>query len=121
MLNRIILVGVLAMASIGFGASRPTSVPVYSYKVVNTYPHDPNAFTQGLVYRDGVLYESTGLRGRQRHLLSLLVAVKLGHGLELLAQQLFKTCFPTGDMFIERLQSISRATPYLQHHPFDAL
>jgi glutamine cyclotransferase len=40
------------------------SVPVYSYQVVNSYPHDPDAFTQGLVFTDGVLYESTGLRGR---------------------------------------------------------
>ena len=32
----------------------------YTYKIVNTYPHDRNAFTQGLVYEDGVLYEGTG-------------------------------------------------------------
>jgi glutamine cyclotransferase len=32
--------------------------------VVETYPHDPQAWTQGLVYREGVLYEGTGLRGR---------------------------------------------------------
>ncbi|MCL6511898.1 MAG: glutaminyl-peptide cyclotransferase [Anaerolineae bacterium] len=36
----------------------------YTYAVVNVYPHDPGAFTQGLVYADGVLYESTGLNGR---------------------------------------------------------
>jgi glutamine cyclotransferase len=35
----------------------------YSYKVIRTYPHDPQAFTQGLVYEDGVLYEGTGLYG----------------------------------------------------------
>ena len=35
-------------------------VPVSSYEVVKTYPHDPKAFSQGLVYRDGFLYESTG-------------------------------------------------------------
>ena len=35
----------------------------YTYKIVNTYPHDPNAFTQGLVYEDGYLYEGTGLQG----------------------------------------------------------
>lgn len=40
------------------------TVPVYTYKVVNTYPHDPNAFTQGLVFEGVVLYEGTGLRGR---------------------------------------------------------
>lgn len=38
-------------------------MPVYSYDVVNTYPHDPKAFTQGLVFEDGVLYESTGQEG----------------------------------------------------------
>jgi glutamine cyclotransferase len=36
----------------------------YSYEVVNTYPHDTGAFTQGLVYLDGKLIESTGLNGR---------------------------------------------------------
>lgn len=40
------------------------SKPVhYTYSIVNTYPHDENAFTQGLVYADGWLYESTGLYG----------------------------------------------------------
>jgi glutaminyl-peptide cyclotransferase len=37
------------------------AVPVYTYEVVHTYPHDPHAFTEGLLYLDGVLYESTGL------------------------------------------------------------
>jgi glutamine cyclotransferase len=35
----------------------------HSYVVVNRYPHDPNAFTQGLVFREGYLYEGTGLYG----------------------------------------------------------
>ncbi len=34
------------------------------YRVVHTYPHDPQAYTQGLLYEDGFLYESTGLNGR---------------------------------------------------------
>lgn len=34
-----------------------------TYRVVHSYPHDPHAFTQGLVYADGHLYESTGLQG----------------------------------------------------------
>ncbi len=38
--------------------------PVYSYRVVNTWPHDRAAFTQGLVYLNGILLESTGLNGR---------------------------------------------------------
>jgi glutamine cyclotransferase len=35
-----------------------------TYRVINAYPHDPNAYTQGLVIVDGRLYESTGLNGR---------------------------------------------------------
>ena len=35
----------------------------YSYKVIRSHPHDPKAFTQGLIYLDGYLYESTGLNG----------------------------------------------------------
>ena len=38
--------------------------PVYGYRVLAVYPHDPEAFTQGLVYQDGGFYESTGLWGR---------------------------------------------------------
>lgn len=36
----------------------------YGYTVVKTYPHDTGAFTEGLFWRDGFLYESTGLEGR---------------------------------------------------------
>jgi glutaminyl-peptide cyclotransferase len=34
--------------------------PVYTYEIIKTYPHDPKAFTEGLFYKDGFLYESTG-------------------------------------------------------------
>ena len=39
-------------------------VPVYTYKVVHTYPHDRGAYTQGLVFDSGFLYEGTGLLGQ---------------------------------------------------------
>ncbi|MFW2439855.1 MAG: glutaminyl-peptide cyclotransferase [Arenicellales bacterium] len=38
-------------------------MPLYDYEVVNTYPHDPTAFTQGLIFKEGYLYESTGKYG----------------------------------------------------------
>lgn len=38
-------------------------VPLWTYDVVATYPHDPEAYTQGLIYHDGVLFEGTGQRG----------------------------------------------------------
>ena len=44
---------------------QPVSVPAsYGFRVVKSYPHDTAAFTQGLEYRDGFLYEGTGLAGR---------------------------------------------------------
>lgn len=44
-------------------ASNAPLVPAYSYDVVAVYPHDPKAFTQGLLIEDGQLYESTGQKG----------------------------------------------------------
>src|ERR1700758_5047862 len=38
--------------------------PQYGYRVVHVYPHDRKAFTQGLEFRAGFLYEGTGLEGR---------------------------------------------------------
>ncbi len=38
--------------------------PQYTFVVVHTFPHDRNAFTQGLIFHDGFLYEGTGLNGR---------------------------------------------------------
>ena len=40
--------------------------PQYGYQVVHVYPHDRNAFTQGLEFRAGFLYEGTGLRAARR-------------------------------------------------------
>lgn len=47
-------------------AAIPTEAftPVMTYEVLNVFPHDPQAFTQGLVFYEGYLYESTGLYGR---------------------------------------------------------
>ena len=61
---RLLLAAVVA--SVVIGSQTPTGgrLPVYTYQIVRVYPHDPNAFTQGLQYVDGVLYEGTGLNGR---------------------------------------------------------
>ena len=74
------LASVLAVASLpaiqpSALAQRATRTAVDGYKVVKVYPHDPNAYTQGLIFRGGVLYESTGLNGR-----SSLRKVKLETG-----------------------------------------
>ena len=56
-------VAVLAVSASGRQGATPATTPVQSFTVVASYPHDPGAFTQGLVFADGEFYESTGLNG----------------------------------------------------------
>ena len=61
-----------AAADNAYAANRPlpdlpigrTATPLLKWRLVARYPHDPAAVTQGLLFHDGELYESTGLRGR---------------------------------------------------------
>jgi glutamine cyclotransferase len=46
------------------GATPAQSIPTFGYQVINAYPHDPTAFTEGLELNGGELYESTGLNGQ---------------------------------------------------------
>jgi len=86
---------VVLIMAIGFlppqrsGGSSP--VPTYGYEVVRSYPHDPGAFTQGLIFRDGVFYEGTGLNGR-----SGIRKVKLETGEVLQAKPLSSEYFGEG-------------------------
>jgi len=57
-----VLAAVVAVLVLVFRPAGPP--PVYTYTVLNTYPHDPSAYTQGLVWFDGAFYESTGLYGQ---------------------------------------------------------
>jgi glutamine cyclotransferase len=65
--------------------------PTYGYRVVTEYPHDRRAFTEGLAYVDGVLYEGTGLNGE-----STLRRVDLETGEVLQAVGLSKEYFGEG-------------------------
>jgi glutaminyl-peptide cyclotransferase len=78
----IVVIGLLALATIALillkhrrsTTASPTSVAIHKpqqavgsvlgYEIVGEYPHDPEAYTQGLIYIDGFLYESTGITGR---------------------------------------------------------
>jgi len=87
------------------------SEPVYSFRVIYTYPHDREAFTQGLAYHNGYLYEGTGLRGR-----SSLRRVELergkvlqlhpleqeffGEGIAILRDRLYQLTWQSGQGFI---------------------
>jgi glutamine cyclotransferase len=62
-IGALIIVIALSIARYSAQTTAP-QIPVYGYQVVHTYPHDPSAFTQGLIFLNGVLYESTGLNNR---------------------------------------------------------
>lgn len=63
LLRRSLLVlGLLAITT--STTAKPAASDVLGYQIVHTYPHDPRAFTQGLLYVDGHLHEGTGLNGR---------------------------------------------------------
>lgn len=73
---RILVLFLTLLITFGCGADKPAepgtntnnasgkkdsaSVPVYKFEIVKSYPHDPKAFTQGLVFLNGTLYEGTG-------------------------------------------------------------
>lgn len=58
-----ILVVTIAIATYACAPVSQAGVPEYTFEVVHSYPHDRTAFTEGLFYLDGFLYESTGIEG----------------------------------------------------------
>jgi glutaminyl-peptide cyclotransferase len=58
------LIAAAAMAQVPVIPTSKSQAPIYGYSIVRSYPHDPEAFTEGLEFRDGFLYESTGLNGK---------------------------------------------------------
>src|SRR5437016_7711947 len=105
MAGRIIAVLMLAAASLA------PATPEYGYRVVKTYPHDSAAFTQGLEYRDGFLYEGTGWVGRSSLRKVELATGRIiqrydlpqpffGEGITVLNQQIIELTYTTQTGFI---------------------
>jgi glutaminyl-peptide cyclotransferase len=61
---RILIVVLALTAAACKPAPQADGIPQYTYQVVHAYPHDAQAFTQGLFYLDGFLYEGTGINNR---------------------------------------------------------
>ncbi|MFK7863248.1 MAG: glutaminyl-peptide cyclotransferase [Pseudohongiellaceae bacterium] len=57
------VLALLAMAS-ATALYGQDSIPRYGFEVVNTYPHNIESFTQGLIFHEGYLYEGTGKKGQ---------------------------------------------------------
>ncbi len=100
-------------------ADLPPPAPVYGYAVVRAYPHDREAFTQGLAFDDrGMLYEGTGQRGEsslrrvelssgavlQRHDLS---AALFGEGITVFGDRIIQLTWQAGRAFVYDKASFS--------------
>lgn len=72
-------------------APAQAALPTYGVRVVHAYPHDTDAFTEGLFYKDGFLYESTGLEGH-----STVRKVELATGRPVLERDLPANLFGEG-------------------------
>jgi glutamine cyclotransferase len=115
----LIAFALMAVLPIGFSPQRRGGAPTSSYQVVRTYPHDREAFTQGLVYLDGVLYEGTGLNGK-----STIRKVKLengevqqiqkidqqyfGEGIAIVGKSLFQLTWRSGIGFVYDRETFQR-------------
>lgn len=95
----------------GFAQDQSTGVQEYDWRVVRVFPHDTTAFTQGLIFRDGYLYESTGRKGlseiRKIHLETGEVIQRqpledqyFGEGLTELNDQLIQLTLSSGTGFV---------------------
>src|SRR5262249_40339168 len=77
-----------ASSNSGLPASNtPKAIPVVSATIVKIYPHDPKAFTQGLEFNNGHLYESTGRTGQSTLRECVLETGKVPRSVSLPAQE----------------------------------
>ena len=112
-----LLLGVAAACSL-FAAT-----PEYALKVIHVYPHDPQSFTQGLEYHDGVLYEGTGLEGRSRLLAERLSTGNafrqvpidsslFGEGITVLGGQIYQLTWLGGKGFVYDATTFKRVREF---------
>jgi glutamine cyclotransferase len=100
-------------------ATLPTMQPkAYGYQIVNTFPHDRAAFTQGLVFLGGALLETTGLNGqsslRRVELATgrVLQRVELptqyfGEGMAVIGQKIYQVTWQNRTGFVYDLSTFS--------------
>jgi glutaminyl-peptide cyclotransferase len=112
----LVLLLLIACSPFLTGQASPKATPEYTFAVVRLFPHDPTAYTQGLTYRDGFLYEGTGRNGQ-----SSLRKVRLetgeviqhvdlgreffGEGITIIKDRIFQLTWKSGVGFVYDLNS----------------
>ncbi|HKJ07264.1 MAG TPA: glutaminyl-peptide cyclotransferase [Flavobacteriaceae bacterium] len=96
---------------------------IYTYKIINTYPHDVNAYTQGLEFYNGFLYEGTGrngtssLRKVELETGKVLKQIDLddqyfGEGITILNNKIYQLTWRKGVGFVYDLKSFKKITEF---------
>jgi glutamine cyclotransferase len=104
-------------------AAQAKAPPLLRLKVLRSYPHDPRAFTQGLLLVDGKLYESTGLLGRSSVRRVDLASGKVEHaanlqpnlfgeGLARVGQRLFQLTWKDGKAIVWDLTTLKKQAEF---------
>lgn len=100
-----------------------TAPELYTYRVINTYPHDPNAYTQGLEFHNDTLYESTGQYGssslRKTNFETGEVLKKtdlddryFGEGLSILNNKIYQLTWQEGEGLIYDINDLTRTSRF---------
>lgn len=114
---------IVATLLLACSALAQAAISVYDYTVKYTYPHDPGAFTQGLFYRDDVLYESTGQYGassiRKVDLETGEVLLKrdlpakyFGEGIAAIGQRIYSLTWVNGVGFTFDIDTLEQQSTY---------
>jgi glutamine cyclotransferase len=106
-----------------FGQALDAELPVYDYQVIKSYPHNPQFFTQGLLFHEGKLYEGTGRHG-QSALMQLdletgevvsrrqLASRYFGEGIAVANGQLFQLTWRENMVFVYDAQTLAPVTSH---------
>jgi glutamine cyclotransferase len=99
------------------------TAPTWGYEIINEYPHDPAAFTQGLVYLDGEFYEGTGLKGESTlrrveietgevQQMTALHDVYFGEGIEIVDDRVYQLTWRNEIGFIYELSTLEQTETF---------
>ncbi|WP_350285593.1 glutaminyl-peptide cyclotransferase [uncultured Croceitalea sp.] len=92
---------------------------IYTYKILNTYPHDTSSYTQGLEFYDNVLYESTGKKGKSKlrkinfETGEVMQEIQLensvfGEGLTILNTKIYQLTWQSGIGYVYNLSNLEK-------------
>ncbi|XP_049368320.1 glutaminyl-peptide cyclotransferase-like [Solanum verrucosum] len=125
--RRFAVVGLIVLLSFAVFSEAEASYGAYKVKVINEFPHDPEAYTQGLLYAENdTLFESTGLYGRSSvrkvalqngkvETVHEMQASDFGEGLALLGESLFQLTWLKDTGFIYDRYNFSKFKKFTHH------